>query len=268
VDTKLNNLGPHRRRRRPLTPSENPLNGLYLEAEEIQRGLLPKVVPPFSGFEIAFRSCPADIVGGDFCDFILVAEDRLTLSIGDASGHGLPAAFLVRDVVTGIRMGVDRETRVDETLRRLNRVVHRGALSDRFVSVLLGEIEENGNFFYTVAGHVPPLAYDDSQVRPLLAGGTVLGPLVDARYKLHFAHIDHGSGIVLYTDGIIERRGPAGQLFGQEGLARIVHRERLSAPGTMLTEIFNDVLRFGGGLPWEDDATVVVIRRTTGNRPI
>ena len=48
-------------------------------------------------------------VGGDFCDFVHVAEDMVGFAIGDASGHGLPAALMVRDIVTGLRMGLEKD---------------------------------------------------------------------------------------------------------------------------------------------------------------
>ena len=66
----------------------------------------------------------------------------LGLAIGDASGHGLPAALLVRDVVTGLRMGIEKELKVAYVFAKLNRVIHRSTLSSRFISVFYAELEE------------------------------------------------------------------------------------------------------------------------------
>src|SRR6185503_5413690 len=100
----------------------------FLEAAEIQQSLLVEQAPDFAGYEIAFRSIPAEEVGGDFCDFNVLDNDILGLAIGDASGHGLPAALLVRDVVIGMRMGIERELKVAPVLTKLNRVIHRSRL--------------------------------------------------------------------------------------------------------------------------------------------
>ncbi len=80
----------------------------------------------------------------------------LGLAIGDASGHGLPAALLVRDVVTGLRMGIEKDLKVAYVFAKLNRVIHRSNLSSRFISVFYGELEADGNLIYVNAGHFPP----------------------------------------------------------------------------------------------------------------
>ena len=73
--------------------------------------------PTSRATSIACRSVPAEEVGGDFYDFSTLGDDMLGLAIGDASGHGLPAALLVRDVVTGLRMGIEKELQGRARLR-------------------------------------------------------------------------------------------------------------------------------------------------------
>ena len=104
-------------------------------AATIQRSLLPKNVPSFPGWDIAGRSQPAEAVGGDFYDFIPLGEDLLGIAIGDASGHGLAAALLVRDVLMGIRMGVGTNLKMLYTMKKLNRVLHGTTFSTRVISV-------------------------------------------------------------------------------------------------------------------------------------
>src|SRR5262245_26215025 len=84
---------------------EERMRGNIRQAAEIQQSLLLEEPPAFPGFDLAAHSLPAEEVGGDFYDFVRFGDDLLGLAIGDASGHGLPAALLVRDVVTGLRMG-------------------------------------------------------------------------------------------------------------------------------------------------------------------
>ena len=98
--------------------------------------------------------------------------------IGDASGHGLPAALLVRDIVTGLRMGLEKHLRMEYVFSKLNRVIHRSNLSSRFISVFYGELESNGNLSFVNAGHQPPLLFRKDRVLELRTGGTVIGALM------------------------------------------------------------------------------------------
>jgi len=88
------------------------------QAEEIQKSLLPQKSPNFAGYDIFGRSIPAELVGGDFYEYFDFDEGNFGISIGDASGHGLPAALLVRDVVIGLRMGFASEYKLVFTLKK------------------------------------------------------------------------------------------------------------------------------------------------------
>jgi sigma-B regulation protein RsbU (phosphoserine phosphatase) len=246
------------------------VRGSFREAAEIQQSLLVEEAPEFSGFELACRSVPAEEVGGDFFDFMDFGSEMLGVSIGDASGHGLPAALLVRDVVTGLRMGIEKDLKVAHVFRQLNRVIHRSSLSSRFVSVFYGELEQNGTLVYVNAGHQPPILFFREQ-RPgqpcdleLTIGGTVIGPLPEARFRRGFARVHPGEVVLMLTDGILERRDKAGEFFGLDRVRAIV-REHQGEPATaILDHLFEAALGWGAGRPWEDDATIVVVKRDNG----
>ena len=143
----------------------------------------------------------------------------LGLAIGDASGHGLPAALLVRDVVTGLRMGIEKELKIAHVFAKLNRVIHRSNLSSRFITVFYGELEANGNLIYVNAGHQPPILFfaNPAQVpnhMELDTGGTVIGPLPEPTFRRGFARVRPGEILVAVTDGILERRDADGEFFG------------------------------------------------------
>jgi phosphoserine phosphatase RsbU/P len=233
----------------------------FEEAAEIQQSLLLEEAPDFSGYDIACKSIPAEEVGGDFFDFIPFDAEMMGIAVGDASGHGLPAALLVRDVVTGLRMGVEKDMKMAYSFAKLNRVIHRSNLSSRFVSVFYGELEANGNFLFVNAGHQPPLLFLEYQVVPLTTGGTVIGPLPEAQFKRGYVHVDRGAVLLLCTDGIVERRNPLGEFYGEERLRDLVSSMRDGPAQQVLDKIFEDVLAWGNQSPWEDDATVVVVRR-------
>ena len=240
---------------------ESRVRGAMREAAEIQRSLLLDQPPAFPGFEIACRSVPAEEVGGDFYDFHGLEPDLLGLSIGDASGHGLPAALLVRDVVTGLRMGVGKDLKATSVMRRLNQVIHRSRLSSRFISVFYGELEANGSLVYVNAGHPPPLLISSGHIETLSVGGTLIGPTPDAHFTRGFAHVDRGAVLVLYSDGLIERTDAAREMFDAARLEQVAAARQDEGAAEILAAIFEAAQAFGGTRGWDDDATVVVLKR-------
>ena len=246
--------------------SDERVRGSVREAAEIQQSLLLDEPPDFPGFEIACRSVPTEEVGGDFYDFLSFGGEMLGLAIGDASGHGLPAALLVRDVVTGLRMGIEKDLKVAYVFSKLNRVIHRSNLSSRFISVFYGELESDGNLIYVNAGHFPPiLFFKDSpgpqQQMELATGGTVIGPLPEAHFRRGFARVRPGEVLVLCTDGILERRDAKGEFFGTEGLSAVVRQHMEAGAQEILDRLFEATVAFGEGRPFDDDATLVVVKR-------
>ena len=242
------------------------VRGSVREAAEIQQSLLMEEPPGFPGFDIACRSVPTEEVGGDFYDFVSFNGEMLGVAIGDASGHGLPAALLVRDVVTGLRMGIEKDLKVAYVFSKLNRVIHRSNLSSRFISVFYGELEADGNLIYVNAGHFPPILFfkdppGQLTQMELATGGTVIGPLPEARFRRGFARVRPGEVLVLCTDGILERRDAKGEFFGTEGLSAVVRQHMEAGAQEILDRLFEATVAFGEGRPFDDDATLVVVKR-------
>jgi sigma-B regulation protein RsbU (phosphoserine phosphatase) len=231
------------------------------EAGEIQRGLLPRKPPLVPGYDVAGRSVAAEEVGGDFFDLQDLGRGTLGVTIGDASGHGLPAALVARDVVVGLRLGIDGETKMTRVFSRLNRILHEGVSFSAFVSAVYAEVEADGTVLYVNAGHPPPLWVDAHGSSSFPVGDTALGPLPEAHFRRRFARVPEGSVLVLYTDGIVERRAADGRLFGEERLVSVVRELVGESAQTVVDGVLDACHRFGGGDAWKDDATLVVVRR-------
>jgi sigma-B regulation protein RsbU (phosphoserine phosphatase) len=232
------------------------------QAAVIQQSLLPSTPPYIAGYETAGRSQPAQVVGGDFFDFSVFGEDVFSVAVGDASGHGLPAALLVRDVVTGLRMGVEKEMKMAEAMQKLNRVIHRSTLSARFISLFYGEIESNGNIVYVNAGHPPPLLVHGTQVTHLKATGLILGALPEISLHRASTIFEPGAVLVMYSDGLLERLNIDDEEFGLNRLKELIiqHQEK-SAP-EILEAIYETVFAFGNQTKWLDDVTAVVVKKS------
>ena len=243
---------------------EERLQGGLREAAEIQGSLLPDTAPSFPPFEMAQRSHPAEEVGGDFFDYRRMAtEDVLGIAIGDASGHGLPAALLVRDVVIGLRMGLEKDLRITSVFQRLNRVIHESTLSSKFISVFYAELEKDGTMTYVNAGHPGPMLVSRDSVERLTIGGTVIGPLPEVRFKRGLATLPRGACMVLCTDGILERRNLSEEFYGENRLIETVRRNLGKPAQDILNAVFRECEAFGEARPFDDDATLVIVKHTT-----
>lgn len=232
------------------------------QAAQIQKSLLPQETPKVPGYQIAARSQPTEIVGGDLYDFFEFTEDIFGLCIGDASGHGLSAALLVRDVVIGLRMGIEKHMKMVYTFQKLNDVIYSSSYSSRFVSLFYAEIEKDGHLIYVNAGHPPPFVVHGDEVRDLKATGLILGALPEVKLHRSFARLQPNSVLVMYSDGLFERENPTTEeLYKIDRLKKLVQKNQEKSAQEILDVIFQDVYEFGHYSKWEDDSTLLVIKR-------
>lgn len=232
---------------------------LIVEAQRIQQSILPQRIPQYAGFDIWGRTEPAEIVSGDFYDFIPVSDNILGLAIADGSGHGLPAALVVRDIYMGLRMATDRDFKIVRTLEKLNHIIHRSRLTTKFVSLFYGELETGGIFIYSNAGHSPPFVLKASnKIEMLTHGGPVLGPTPDATFMRGFISLEPGDILCLYSDGVVEAHDRQDREFGLERLQRLVRQNRAQTAEQIGREVLGRVARWGR--KGEDDRTVVIVR--------
>ena len=237
------------------------MGGRLEQAALIQKSLLPQKPPDIEGYDIAGRSSPAELVGGDLYDYFMLDEGSFGVCLGDASGHGLPAALLVRDVVIGLRMGFANDMRLLHTVKKLNQVIQKSTYSTNFVSLFIGEIESDGHLFYANAGHPAPFIVKGKNIVELEATGITLGFIPNIDIHRSHAHLEHGSVLVMYSDGIIERTNKKDEQYELERLHKlVVDNQQLSAK-EINQLIFKQVFEYGGATAWEDDASVVVIKR-------
>lgn len=230
-------------------------------AAKIQQSLLPKKAPQVAGYEIAFRSQPAELVGGDLLDFFVLDSNTFAVAIGDAVGHDLPAALLVRDVVTGLRMGIEKEMKITYAIRKLNRVIHQSTYSSAYVSLFYAEIEAHGSLFYVNAGHPAPILIYKQAIHVLEATGTIIGPLPEISPKRNYNYMPPGSIFLLYTDGIFERRNRFGENFNINRLEELVLLNQDKSSQELLELIFKTAHEFGDNQDWEDDVSVIIVKR-------
>ena len=240
------------------------LSGTIDAARIMQEGILPRGVPELGDFEIAAASRPAETVSGDLFDYLPISACCVGIAIADSSGHGLPAAVLARDVITALRTASGLGLGVASIVERVNGVVRHATLSGTFVTLFYAQLSEGGALEYCNAGHDAPLLLTAGALRRLDVGGGVLGPFPGARYESGRTRLEPGNVLVLYTDGIVERRNTSGEFYGTERLTRLLPGLSRRRARDVVAAILADVEDFAEGRPAQDDMTVMVIRRREG----
>jgi len=179
-------------------------------AETLQRSLLPERLPQIEGMELAARYLPGArgaAVGGDWYDVLERPDGRVALVVGDVVGHGLRAAATMGQLRNAFRAYGLVESSASEVVARINRLVMSG-VDDVMATVLYLVLDrETGELSFSAAGHPPPLVLAPDGPHFLEGGRSVpIGASDPAVFREATAVLPPGSSLLLYTDGLVERR--------------------------------------------------------------
>jgi PAS domain S-box-containing protein len=179
-------------------------------AETLQRSLLPERLPRIDGLEIAARYLPAGrgaAVGGDWYDALERADGRVALVVGDVVGHGLRAAATMGQLRNAFRAYGLTEASPAQVMARVNRLVMSGEEEAMATVLYLVLDRETGEVTFASAGHPPPLVLTAAGAHFLEGGRSVpVGAAEPGVFREASADLPPGASLLLYTDGLVERR--------------------------------------------------------------
>jgi serine phosphatase RsbU (regulator of sigma subunit)/FixJ family two-component response regulator len=230
------------------------------EARDIQRGLMPKVIPQIHGYEISGAWRPAHVVSGDYFDVLKFDENRAALCIADVSGKGMPAALLMSNVQAAVKAFASATAAPAELCEKVNRVVCSNTAEDKFITFFYCLLDAaTGKLTYANAGHNAPIIIrSDGASLQLERGGTVLGPFPEWEFEQGETELRPGDRALLFTDGITEIRNTDGEEFGEERLNSLLIANRALGAADLQKAVMSTVSKFGGG-DFQDDATLIVL---------
>ena len=178
--------------------------------------------------------------------------------LGDATGHGIGAAFMTMMVGTGLD-SIGPAAPVEETLTRLHHLIHERT-TDRFVTGIYARISPAGLLVHGSAGH-PPIVYVPRGARPRLLDGEAGFPLGLLEPPLPFGpyreQLQPGDRLYLYTDGLLEWLRPDGQQFALERALRCLEERRDDPLQASVDGLVAAAREFAAGAPPTDDVTVI-----------
>jgi phosphoserine phosphatase RsbU/P len=232
-------------------------------AAALQQALLPGEPARIGCIDIAGRNVPSLDVGGDYFDYVESENGRLVVGLGDVAGKGMPAALLMTHLAASVRAQVETERPLGEVMRRLNRSIHQNVRGERFITLVLAEVDtKTGSLTYINGGHNPPLLLRTSgAIEPLTEGGLLLGIMPEAEYASGTLTLDPGDLLVFYSDGVTEARNLAEDEYGEERLMDFLRATGTRRPEELVEALIQDVRDFSRRPKPTDDVTVVMMRR-------
>jgi len=228
-------------------------------AREIQQSFLPRTLPSAAPVDFAAVYRPARNIGGDFYDVQQVGEDEIFFTIGDVSGKGIPAALMMAQAVSTLRLILRPGLSPGEALSAWNRRLRENSLRGMFITALVGRITLSTHTLELAgAGHHPPLRVPFTGSLDSLSMSPPLGILGEIKPSTHLVPLAPGERLVFYTDGLPESLGEDHREFGRDGISAVLHRSFATAAGLVEGISAAETLHRGRAEP-HDDLTILAL---------
>ena len=233
-------------------------------AQSVQKMLLPQEVPDIPGIEIAAYSRPAQIVGGDYFDFIEFSNGCHGLAIADVAGHGVSASLHMASIQALLRTLVPLNKSPSEVMNQVHKLFIHNIRFDTFVTFFIGAFDSSTkSLTYCNAGHQPPLILRKTKSKEkstvlLKPTGTAIGLVEKAEFGEKTIDLQKGDLLVLYTDGVTEAMNTDNQEFGRERLETLIQQVEGLPVQEVIQKIRLSLEEFSEGKPLTDDTTIVI----------
>jgi sigma-B regulation protein RsbU (phosphoserine phosphatase) len=225
------------------------------DARSMQEAIFQKAIPLVPGFTFETAWHPAGAVAGDWFDFIDLGEQHFGVVLADVAGKGMSAALLMSATRAILRSLVQRQLSPGKTLAQLNEILLKDFPPGKFVTMIYGILNvQSREITLASAGHLRPLLIDHTCTFLDVDTGMPLGLHVSA-YPEHTLHLDVGTQLLLYTDGITEAINRQDEEYGPGRLF-----DHFLQPEACVDGLIEEVRHFSHGSTRTDDATVVLIR--------
>jgi serine phosphatase RsbU (regulator of sigma subunit) len=232
-------------------------------AAQVQRMFLPIHRPSIPGLEIAGTMQPARGVSGDYYDYIPIDEHTIQIVIADVAGKGVPAALLMSATAAAVQLEAREKRDMLEVVNRLNSALHSLSDSNRYVTLLLAEIDARSQSLrYVNCGHNPALLFQakTQDVVPMNSSCFPIGMFDSLACAINPANLTAGDILVLYTDGVTEAENSLGDEFGMERLSTLIRHGHMLSADRLMNHILESVTDFCRDVGFNDDLTILVVK--------
>jgi sigma-B regulation protein RsbU (phosphoserine phosphatase) len=230
-------------------------------ARELQFRLLPPAMPKAEHLDVAARFAPARAIGGDMYDFVHYSLSRLGIIVGDVSGKGAPAAIYAALVSGILRSHAPIEPAPAEMLSAVNFSLSERRIEAQYICLLYAVWDDEKRTLQIANSGLPrPIYVHDGKMEIIEATGLPPGLFDDADYEELNFRTKPGDMFVFFSDGILDARNRAGDMFGRSGVERVIASCPDQSPDCVVTSLFKAVEEHAAGEEAFDDQTVVAIK--------
>jgi serine phosphatase RsbU (regulator of sigma subunit) len=234
-------------------------------AAQVQRLFLPVGKPAIAGLEIAGMMQPARSVSGDYYDYIPIDGHTIQLVIADVAGKGVPAALLMSATAAAMQIEANHDRNMLEIVGRLNAGIHSVSDGERYVTLLVAEIDARKRTLqYVNCGHNPALLFQakTGTVQRMDSSCPPIGIFSKEVCELASADLGVGDVLVFYTDGVTEAENQLGEEFGIERLSALIQRGSSLSAEDLMIKILDSAADFCSEVGFNDDVTILVVKCT------
>ncbi len=239
-------------------------------ARQVQATLFPKQLPQPKGLRVFGGCVPAQVVSGDYYDFIAEGESRIHIVVADISGKGISAALLMANLQAAMRNQFlsfkeagpeEMEKALALVMSELNSQVYRNSPSEKYASLFASVYDVNSRTLcYCNAGHLPPILLSNGNTLKLESGGMVLGLFPEADYLAQTVILAPGALLAIYTDGITEAANDKDEEYGEERLQAVLRESCSQPPEVIYAAVVERVRQWQGDLKQQDDMTLIITK--------
>jgi phosphoserine phosphatase RsbU/P len=232
-------------------------------AAQVQRLFLPVGKPAIAGLEFAGMMQPARGVSGDYYDYIPIDAHTIQFVIADVAGKGVPAALLMSATAAAMQLEANHDRNMLEIVARLNSGIHSVSDGERYVTLLLAEIDTRKRTLrYVNCGHNPALLFraKTGSLTRMNSSCPPIGIAPEEICDLASADLIAGDVLVFYTDGVTEAQNQLGEEFGTDRLSAVVRRGASRSPEGLMMDIFRTAANFCSDVGFNDDVTILVVK--------
>ena len=233
-------------------------------AQEIQGQILPAGPVDVAGFDVAGAYETSGDVGGDYFDYLPMADGRTLVVVADVSGHNLASGMVMVSARATLKVLAKNKRSVAGIFNALAEDLFEDLTStEQFITAAAAALRPGGQDVELVnAGHCDTvwLHAAEREVEELSGSGTILGFVSGIRFRSCKLGLQPGDVLLLYTDGVTEALNPAGEMFGEERLRSVLIESGSGSAQELLDAVFGSVADFVNSHRREDDITAVVIK--------
>lgn len=236
----------------------------FAAAREIQQRLFPRSFPSLPGFDLAGISHPAESAGGDYFDFLPMADGGLGLVVADVSGHGVGPALLMAETRAYLRPLARRHANPGEMLSIAQELLAEDLGEERYITALAVRLNPTERTLtFANAGHPPGLIIDGNGdlKSKLKRTGRPLGKQGKVPYATSEPiALAQGDILLLLTDGIDETMREDGECFGMERAEAVLRENRAATAKELVERMCEAARNFAAPEPQADDLTVLIAK--------